>query len=121
MPPARDEPAVWRVRHLELPVSAGVEELRAHVLRELGLASDAVRGFRVVKKALDARRLHGVQRLRFAWQVELVLRPGERGPAFARAVRSGKVEPAPGLATPSVERVHASLLAPRPARVAVVG
>ncbi|MFO1010017.1 MAG: FAD-dependent oxidoreductase [Planctomycetota bacterium] len=113
--------ALWRIHGLELPVGAGEVELRALVARELGLDPRELAGFRLVRKALDARRFHGAHRLRFVYQVELALSAKRRGAAFDRAVESGRVRRVEAPVVPRVERVHASLLAPRPARVAVVG
>lgn len=119
---ARDESlARYRVTGIELPVLAAPAELLARVCRELGLARDDVRGLRIVKKALDARRLHGVRQLRFVHHVEIVVPERVKSAAFARARASGRVSPAESPAEPRVERVHPSLTAPGTPPVAVVG
>ncbi|MBK7877308.1 MAG: FAD-dependent monooxygenase [Planctomycetes bacterium] len=113
--------ALWRVNGVELPVGAGEPELLEHVARELGLDAREFLGFRLVKKALDARRFHGVHRLRFVYHVEVALPARHRSAALSRAEASGRVRRVEAPVEPRIERVHASLVAPRPARVAVVG
>jgi uncharacterized protein len=110
----------YRVRGVELGVVESEAELGARVARELGLSARDVAGLRVAKKALDARRLRGERRLRFVYEVELVLERGQETQAFRRALRSGRVAPAPHSPEPRVERVHGSLT-DAPAPVVVVG
>jgi uncharacterized FAD-dependent dehydrogenase len=118
----------WRVLGMELPVGIGTPEsdamLRDQACRTVGVDPSALRGFRIVKKALDARRARqrgAVRHLRFVVHADLVLDAGFRSRALSRAMRSGVVERAPHGEEAVAPRVHRSLLHPRRARVAVVG
>src|SRR5438552_10912 len=103
----------WRVLGIDLPVGAPESEVRDRACRAVGVDPAALRGFRIVKKALDARRRGGVRRLRFVVHADLVLDADFRSQALSRARRSGHVERAPEPEEAVARRVHRSLLHPR--------
>ena len=92
--------------------------LRERACAALGLDPRELRGFRIVRKALDARRRGAVRRLRFVHHVDLVLDARARTRALERALRSGRVVEAPGREEPRAARVEPSAAR---ARVAVLG
>jgi len=123
----------WRVRGIELPVTAAAargghepeHELRAAACLALGVEPEALRGFRIAKKSLDARRRPPDRDLKFAYQVDVVLDAqqdtGPGGRALRRAEKSGRVARAPIAGSLIAETVHASLRGPNARRAAVVG
>ena len=112
----------WRVYGIDLGVSEPEAALRQRVCSAIGVDPEALRGFRIVKKALDARRRGDVRRLRFVVHADVVLDEGFRSSALGRALRSGRVERAPAPVEARVERVHATLIGDnRRAHVVVVG
>jgi hypothetical protein len=123
----------WRVRGIELPVTAaaaggGVEpeqDLRAAACLTLGVEPEAVRGFRIAKKSLDARRRPPDRDLKFAYQVDVVLDAradkGGRGRALRRAEKSGRVARAPVTGSLIADNVHASLRGPGERKAVVIG
>lgn len=108
-PSSRQVLRAYRVHGLDLRVSESEAELGARVCRELGLDARALAGLRVIKKALDARRLHGERRLRFVYEVEFALSVAGETQGFRRALRSGRVALAPRDVEPRVDDVHTSL------------
>lgn len=112
------ERTTWRALALELGVGEPEAELRARACRDLGIDPGRMRGFRIVKKSLDARKRGGVRHLAFVVHADLVLDRGFRSAALAKAIRSGRVVEAPPRPEPRVGFVHPSLAG---ARVAVVG
>ena len=90
--PAR---ATWRLTELELALGEPEESLRARAAERLGLAPDEIAGFRIARKALDARRRGGGQRLRFVCSVDVVVDARKEPPALRRALRAGRVASAP--------------------------
>ena len=112
------EPVTWRVRGVTTRLSESEEEIRARVLDAVGLAPEVVRGFRIARRSLDARRRGGRHALRFDVQADVVLAEGTTSAGFERAQRSGRVvrRPEPGsLVLANVDRSLAGR------RVAVVG
>lgn len=89
------ETRAWRVLNLEL----GLEEPEAVLLdracRAAGVDPSDVRGMRIARRSVDARRRGGERRIRYVVHVDVVLADGERSAAFRRAERSGRVRPAP--------------------------
>jgi hypothetical protein len=108
----------WRVRGLTAGIGEPEERVRERALAEVGLGPEQLRGFRVARRSLDARRHGGRRALRFSLQVDLVLPADLRSAAFERAVQAGRVVRLPEPGTVRIERVHPSLAG---ARVAVVG
>ena len=106
----RLDPAVtWRVLDLELAVGEPESALRERAAFALGVDPAALRGFRIARKSLDARGRSSGRGLRFHVQADVVLDGGRTSPALLRAVRAGRVVPAPPRARIEVERPHPSL------------
>jgi uncharacterized FAD-dependent dehydrogenase len=112
------ERTTWRALALELRVGEPEAELRARVCRDLAIDPERLRGFRIVKRSLDARKRGGERHLAFVVHADLVLDRGFRSAALAKAIRSGRIVEAPPRVEPRVATVHPSLAS---ARVAVVG
>jgi hypothetical protein len=108
----------YRVLGLELGLGEPEALLRERALAAAGIGPERLRGFRIARKALDARRRGGAQRLRFVVHAEIILDAGPPPAALERALRAGRVVSAPQRGAIEVARVHASA---RGARVAVVG
>jgi uncharacterized FAD-dependent dehydrogenase len=105
-----------------LGIALGLEEpesvLRARALAVAGLGDEEIRGFRIARKSVDARR-HGVARpLRFVVHAELVIDAGRRTASLEAALRTGRVVPAPERGRIVLENRHPSV---SKARVLVVG
>ncbi len=111
----------WRVYDVALEVGEPEALLRERVCKAVGLAPEVLRGFRIVKKALDARRQGDVRRLRFVVHADLVVDARFSTGALTRAIRSGRVEEAPAPAELRLGRIHASLAAPQKPRIVVIG
>jgi uncharacterized FAD-dependent dehydrogenase len=108
----------YRVLGLELGLREPEAALRERALAVAGISPDALRGFRIARKSLDARRRGGVPRLRFVVHADITLDAGPVPEALARALRAGRVVPAPPDAALTPSRLHPSA---RGAHVAVVG
>jgi uncharacterized FAD-dependent dehydrogenase len=113
--------ATWRVLDLELLVGEPDALVMQRACASVGVDPARVRGFRIVKKALDARRREGKPRLRFVVHAELVTDATFTSRALSRALRSGHVVEAPEHVSLSDGAVHASWRAGPRARVVVVG
>ncbi|MBL8857160.1 MAG: NAD(P)/FAD-dependent oxidoreductase [Planctomycetes bacterium] len=114
-------PVTWRVFGLELQLGEPEALVRERACRELGIDPARVRGFRLVRKALDARKKNGERRLRFVLCADIVVDAGFRSARLARAERSGTVRRAPPAADLDPRVVHPSWRAHPGAHVAVVG
>jgi len=118
----------FRVHGLELAIGEPEENLRERALESAGVSEAELRGFRIARMSLDARRSRGTsargpmsgraRRLRFVVHADLVLDAGARSAGLERALRAGRVTRAPEVGRLEVDRVHASLAG---ARVAVLG
>ena len=91
----------WRILALEVAVGEPESALRARVCRELGVDPERLRGFRIAKRSLDARRRGGVRRLAFVVHADLTVDADFRSGALAKAIRTGRVIEAPGRAEPA--------------------
>ena len=111
----------WRIHALESPVGEPESALRERACRELGVDPGRLRGLRIVRRSLDARRRGGSHRLVYVVHADLTVDAGFRGRALARAIRTGRVIEAPARVDPRVDEIHPSLRGGRAARVAVVG
>jgi len=109
----------WRVLGLELALDEPEALLVERAARAVGLEDGQLRGARIARKALDARRRGGARRLRFVCHVDLVTDAGRPSRALARALKSGRVRPAPEQGRIEVAQRHPSL--GTGARVLVVG
>jgi len=110
----------WRLLNLVWDLGESEQRLFERARRAVGLERDEVRGFRIAKRALDARRRGGRRRMRFVGHVDLVVDAGTRSRAWSERLRkgTGKVPDSLGrLAAPSV---HASLRDPE-APIVIVG
>jgi uncharacterized FAD-dependent dehydrogenase len=109
------------VLSIESAIGEPERALRERLCRDLGIDPRELRGFRIVKKSLDARRRGDVRRLRFVIHADLVLDASLESERFSRALRSGRLIEAPARVEPRVEHLHSSLTRVGRARVAVVG
>lgn len=107
-----------RVLGLRLGLDEPESLLRARALEAAGLSEQELRGFRIARKSLDARRRGAARDLVFVVHADLVVDADCRTPALERALRAGRVVPASTPGRLEVERVHPSLAG---ARVAVIG
>ena len=108
----------YRVLGLELGLGEPEAVVRERALAAAGVGPELLRGFRIARKSLDARRRGGARKLRFVVHAEIELDAGPPPAALSRALRAGRVVPAPQRGAIEVARVHASA---RGAHVAVVG
>jgi hypothetical protein len=108
----------YRVLGLELGLEEPEAVLRERALAAAGIGAEQLRGFRIARKALDARRRGGARKLRFVVHADLVLDAGPPPAALERALRAGRAVPAPPRGAIEVAAVDASA---RGAHVAVVG
>jgi uncharacterized FAD-dependent dehydrogenase len=115
-----ESPATETLRVLGLPLGLDEPEsvIRARALEVAGLGPDELRGFRIARKSVDARRQGGVRRLRFVVHADLVIDARRRTEVLERALRAGRVVVAPVRGRIEVETRHASVPG---TRVAVVG
>jgi len=106
---------------LELGLNEPEGVLRERALKLAGIALDEVRGFRIARKALDARGRGRGRSLRFVVHVDLMLdRDYEvsAGATFRRGVKTGRLARRPPVGRLQVDEPHSSS---RGARVVVVG
>ncbi|HUR26710.1 MAG TPA: FAD-dependent monooxygenase, partial [Planctomycetota bacterium] len=96
-PTAASPTATWRLYDLRLSPLEPESALRDRAARELGLEAPSLRGLRIARKALDARR-RGRGELEFVCHVDVVLDARTRTRAMARLVKQGALKPAPELA-----------------------
>jgi uncharacterized FAD-dependent dehydrogenase len=106
------------VLNLELGLTEPESVLRERAAAAAGVAPEQLRGLRIARKSVDARRRGSRRRLRFIVHVDLVLDADQAGERFAAAVRSGRiVEVAP----PHSLRLAAIRPGSRGTRCVVVG
>jgi hypothetical protein len=108
----------WRVRDLTAGLTEPEAEIRVRALAAVGLSPEELRGFRIARRSLDARRHGGKRSLRFAVQADVVVSADLRSQAFDQAIRAGRVVRVPEPGRIVVDARHSSL---EGARVAVVG
>lgn len=77
-----------KLNNLELPVEAPEDDLPAEIVRQLGVETGDLRGWRVLRKSLDARSR---SRLRFVYSVEVRLH--DEAAIVNRLGRTGRVTP----------------------------
>lgn len=104
----------WRVAPFELALDEPESVMRERALAAAGLGNEALRGFRIARRSLDARR----RSPRFVVQVDLQIDAGYTSPGFDRAVRAGHVTKRGAPGSLRVAAPHASLAG---RRVVVVG
>ena len=88
---AHDETVTWRLLNLDWQLDEDEPSLRARAAHEVGLEPERLRGFRIAKKALDARKRGGSRRLRFVGHVDLIVPAGTRSRAWSRLLQKGHV------------------------------
>jgi uncharacterized FAD-dependent dehydrogenase len=114
-----NEPArTWRVLNLEMRLDEPESVLLERAATAVGVDLDRVRGVRIARRSVDARRRGRTRRLRFIVHADLVVDANYHGVLFDAAVRSGKVVAAPQAGS---FRVAAPDAARRKGRVVVVG
>ena len=97
------ETSTWRVLNLEMMIDDPESALREVACRSAGIDPGSLRGMRIARKSLDARRRGGERRLRFVYHVDLVVDGDYASSVFDSAVRSGKVREAPATGSLDVE------------------
>lgn len=90
--PASGGLATWRLHGLRQELREPDDSLRARAAREIGLEPEALRGFRIARRAVDARRKRGS--IHFECQVDLVVDAGLRPERLKRLLREGRVRAA---------------------------
>lgn len=80
----------WRLLNVEWALDEDERDLRQRAARTAGLAPDELIGFRIARKALDARRRGGARRMRFVGHVDLVVDARTRSRAWSRLQKSGR-------------------------------
>jgi len=108
----------WRVLNLEMRLDEAESVLRERAASAAGIDPERVRGFRVARRSVDARRRGKTRRLRFIVHADLMIDATYRGARFDAAVRSGKIVEAPRAGSFRVEEQEAGR---RQDRVVVVG
>ena len=89
------DPTTQAVRVLGVPLELHEEEslLEQRACQQAGLRPQDLAGMRLAMRSLDARRTRGI--LRFVCHVDLYVRDGDRSSRLQRALKSGRVRPAP--------------------------
>jgi uncharacterized FAD-dependent dehydrogenase len=111
----------WRVRDVEIALDEPEAAAARRAAEAIGLDAGSLRGARLARKALDARKRGGRRRLRFVCSVDLVTDAGWRSRTLERALRAGRVRAAPQPAALRLDRPHPSWSDPQGAPVVVVG
>lgn len=105
-----------RLRDLTQGLEESDASLRRSACRAIGLDPGDLRGFRIARRSVDARRNRG--EIRLVCQVDLLIDTSARLPRLARLERSGKAVAAPEIGRLELESVEPSK---RRARAVVVG
>jgi len=95
----------WRALQLPLGVGEPEERLRERAARHLGFDPGELRGFRIARKSLDARR-RGGEPLRFVCNVDLIVDANLRPAALKRALRAGRALEPPAAGSLEVPNRH---------------
>ncbi len=103
---------------VELRLDESESLLRARSAQKIGIPVEAIRGLRIARRALDARRRGSRRDFRFILHVDLELEPGFDAPALSRALASGRAR---RIAPPVQFRLEKIEAGWRKRRVAVVG
>jgi uncharacterized FAD-dependent dehydrogenase len=113
--------ATWRVMNVELALGEPESLLRERAARAVGFEPRELRGFRIARKALDARVRGGERRMRWICHADLVVDAQPKPQALERALRTGQAKAAPLAGSVEREVRHASLFRPETAPVVIVG
>lgn len=111
-----DAARTWRVLNIEMRLDEPERILLDRAARAAGIDPGRVRGCRIARRSVDARRHGGERRLRFIVHADLIVDAGYTGVRFEAARRAGKVVEAPRAASFEVAHRPAA-----PGRVVVVG
>jgi len=116
----RGETAARRVRALsvDLGLDEGDDILRAKSAQKVGVPVEAIRGLRMARRALDARRRGTRREPRFIVHVDLELEPGFDSTSLTEALASGRAQEIPPSIGFRLAEIDSSW---RDRRVAVVG
>ncbi len=104
--------------NLTLGLTEPESDLRKRAAGIAGVPPHRIRGFRIAKKSVDARRRGAERRLRFVVHVDLVLDADFRSRGFAKAVRSGRIAEVPEIGSFLVDEPGPET---KDARVVIVG
>ncbi len=115
------QPRTFRVQNLELGISEDEAWLRKRACQVLAVGEHELRGFRIVRKALDARRQGGRHRLRFVCHVDLLLDALPTAAGVEQALRAGRAREVGPPASLSLDAVPARLRRESGFRVVIVG
>jgi len=85
----------WRVLNLEMRLDESESLLRERAAWAAGIDPEHVRGCRIARRSVDARRHGKTRRLRFIVHADLVLDADYSGIRFDAAVKAGKLVEAP--------------------------
>jgi uncharacterized FAD-dependent dehydrogenase len=106
----------WRLLNLKLAIGEPEAEMRRRALDRAGIAETDLRGFRIARRSVDARRSGGVRRLGFNLHVDLTVDRSFRSRRFESMRKSGRLIEAPRQETFTIDRPES-----RATRVVVVG
>ncbi|MEO6708915.1 MAG: FAD-dependent protein [Planctomycetota bacterium] len=113
--------ATWRLFNLRLAPLEAAAVLQELAASELGLDAASIRGLRIVRKALDARRRNRESGPEFVCHVDVTLDARTRTRAMARLMKHGTLKLAPAQVSLIHPRPHPSLSQPGGLRAVVVG
>jgi len=85
----------WRLLNLKLGIDEPDSRMRRRAIAEAGIDETALRGFRIARRSVDARRIGGRRRLAFNVHVDLTVDAGYHTNRFAAAKKSGRLIEAP--------------------------
>ncbi|MDZ4772977.1 MAG: NAD(P)/FAD-dependent oxidoreductase [Planctomycetota bacterium] len=111
----------WRIFGLELALGEPEALARERAARSIGVDPARMRGFRFVRKALDARKRDGQRKLKHVLCADVIVDASFRSAALARAERSGTARRAPPDAELTTGTIHATLRSTPTPHVVVVG
>ncbi len=107
-----------RAMAVELRLEESESLLRARSAQKIGIPAEAIRGLRIARRALDARRRGSRREFRFVLHVDLELEPGFDSAALSRALASGRAQQVAPPVQFRLEKIDADW---QKCRVAVVG
>lgn len=91
--PSRGGTQTWRLSNLVQALDEPDSALRARAAHRLGFEPGEVRGFRIAKRSVDARRRRAD--LRFVCQVDVIVDQGAKRSRLERLLKNGTVREAP--------------------------
>jgi uncharacterized FAD-dependent dehydrogenase len=106
----------WRLLNLKLGIDEPESKMRRLALAEAGIDETALRGFRIARRSVDARRTGGRRRLAFNVHIDLSVDAGYNTNRFATAKKSGRL-----IEAPPQESLTVANRPSHPLRVVVVG